>query len=163
MEQNIKICISSRLDMFENYYIVPNELSGEFNTFKTDLEALGENSTDAQDFEAKFAANGFQERFNTLLMRCTPKPYNITAEEKAASKEVAKEIFKEDRSRIIKEAVEDAADYASVMANEELIAMERKMRIEAGIDDEYTRASNAIDTAQKLGGFLKNKFKRKNK
>ena len=85
----------------------------------------------------------------------------MSSEEKQHAKETAKEIFKEDRSRIIREAVEDAADYTAVMATEELIAAQREQMIEAGVFDEYTKASNVIDLIAESGGFFKKVFKRK--
>ena len=161
MDDGIRICISSRCDMFEKYYTVPDGVAADVQSFVADLEKLGMSSVDAVDFEAKFAANGFQERFNGLIVRCTPKPYNMTREEKAAAKQTAKEIFKEDRSRIIKEAAADALDYAAVMAEEELMAQKRKAMIDAGVYDEYTRASNVLDNVKETGGWFKNHFRKK--
>ena len=161
MDANIKVCISSRRDMFEKYYSVPQEAKADVEKFISDIERLGEESLDVADFEAKFATNGYQEMFTALLMRCVPKPYKMTKEEKAEAKETAKEIFKEDRSRIVKEAAEEALDYVSVMAEEELIAQTRKDMIEAGVYDDYTRATNALDMMQDVGGFIKKVFKKK--
>lgn len=150
-----------RTDFFKKYYTVPEGLKPEIDSFIDDINKLGEKSADAQYFEAKFAANGYQERFNSLLMRCTPKAYSMTEEEKNASKETAKQIFEEDRERIIKEAVEDAIDYADVMTKEELIAQRRKIMIEADVYDDYTRVSNAVDIAGRAGNFVKGLFKKK--
>ena len=85
----------------------------------------------------------------------------MTNEDKLHSKETAKEIFKEDRSRIIKEAAEEAVEHATIMAHEELIAKRRELMIEEGVFDEYTRASNAADIITESGSFLKNLFKKK--
>ena len=161
MNDYIKQCVSARVDFFDKYYTVPEELKPEVEAFINEINQLGDAATDAADFENKFASSGLSERFNSLLTRCTPKAYNMTDEEKQHSKETAKEIFKEDRSRIIKEAAEEAADHAAVMANEELIAKSREVMIEEGVFDEYTRASNAVDIITESGRFLKNLFKRK--
>ncbi|MBQ6947521.1 MAG: hypothetical protein IJN42_05685, partial [Clostridia bacterium] len=155
MDQAVMQCISVRCDFFEKYYSVPAEVQGEVDQFVEKLKALGETSADAAAFEAAFAAKGMQEEMNALLMRCTPRPYQMTKEEKTAAKETAKEIFKEDRSRIMKEAAADVVDHAAVMAEEELHAQSRKAMIEMGIYDEYTRASNAIDMAKDPVGFFK--------
>ena len=85
----------------------------------------------------------------------------MTNEEKQHSKETAKEIFKEDRSRIVKEAAAEVVEHATIMADEDLIAMRREAMIEAGVFDEYTRVSNAIDIITESGSFLKNLFKKK--
>ena len=97
-------------------------LSKSLKAFINEINKLGDAATDAVDFENKFASSELSERFNSLLTRCIPKAYNMTNEEKQHSKETAKEIFKEDRSRIIKEATEDAVEHATIMVNEEIIA-----------------------------------------
>ena len=161
MDENIKQCINSRVDFFDKYYTVPEGLKEEVETFICEINQLGDSASDAIDFENKFVSSGMSERFNGLLVRCTPKPYNMTNEEKRQSKQVAKEIFKEDRSRIVKEAAADVADYASVMASEEIIAKSREAMIEADVFDEYTRATNAVDIIVESGNLLKNLFKKK--
>ena len=156
MTEDIRICISSRSAMFQQYYTVPATAEEAVGQFLADMETLGESVADATEFEAQFAAQGFQERFTTLLTQCTPKAYQMTQEEKDVAKETAKEIFREDRGRILKEAGEDVLDYATVMAEEELAASRRKGMIEAGVYDDYTRASNAADIAGRaFGGFKK--------
>lgn len=154
-------CIQVRKDFFEKYYTVPSEVKPEVDAFLASLYTLGEQAKDSVDFEAKFAAEGFQDRLTGLLVRCTPKPYEMTAEEKKASNETAKELFKEDRGRIVKEAAAETVDYGTVMAKEELIAVKRQIMVEAGVYDDYTRATNAADMITETGGFLKNLFKKK--
>ena len=161
MDSSVMQCIQMRIDFFEKYYSVPEQLKPEVDAFIEEMKSLGEQSFDAQDFEAKFAMSGFQDRLNSLIMRCTPKPYKMTEEEKAASKATAQQIFEEDRERIRKEGVEEAVDYAAVMAEEEFSALKRQAMIETGVYDEYTRASNAIDIAKNAGGFLGKIFKKK--
>ena len=161
MDNTILQCIQIRKDFFEKYYTVPSNVQPEVDEFFNLLDILGEASNDAQDFEAKFAENGYQERLNALLVRCTPKAYKMSAEDMAEAKKTAKELFREDRSRIIKEAVEDVVDNVTVMAEEEAIAQSRKAMIEAGVFDDYTRATNAVDIAKDAGGLFKKLFKKK--
>lgn len=161
MDSSVRQCIQIRVDFFQKYYSVPENVRPDVDAFVDRMNALGEQAADAQAFEAAFAREGLQEQLNALLVRCTPKPYQMTAEEKSTVREAAKEIFKEDRSRILKEAAEDALDYASVMAEEELITQRRKAMIEMGVYDDYTRASNAVEMAKEAGGLLKNLFRRK--
>lgn len=161
MNDYIKQCVNSRVDFFDKYYTVPAELKPEVEAFINEINQLGDAATDAVDFENKFASSELSERFNSLLTRCTPKPYQMTKQEHAAAKQTAKELFKEDRSRIIKEAVDEVADYATVMAGEERIALRRKAMIEAGVYDDYTRASNLLDATKETGGLFKSLFRRK--
>lgn len=158
MNDYVKQCVNSRVNFFDKYYTVPTELKPEIEAFINEINQLGDAATDAVDFENKFASSGLSERFNNLLTRCIPKAYNMTAEEKQRSKETAKEIFKEDRSRIIKEAAEDALDSATMFVEEELRDQRRKAMIETGVYDEYTRASNV---AEDVGGLFKKLFKKK--
>lgn len=161
MDSLIIQCINARKDFFEKYYIVPQEIKPEVDDFLLKLEELGNRSSNAQDFEAKFAENGLQEYMNSILVKCTPKPYQMTDEDRQIAQQTANAIFEEDRERIKCEAKEEAIDYVSVMAKEELISQRRKAMIEMGIHDDYTRASNALDIAKNMGGILKNIFKKK--
>lgn len=161
MDNGVMQCIRVREDFFEKYYTVPAGAKADVDSFVQSLYALGEGATDAQDFEAKFAAQGYQDRFNGLLLRCTPKAYQMTAEEKAQSRATVKEIFREDRSRIVKEAAQDVLDSALVMAEEEHIAKRREAMIEAGVFDDYTRKTNAVDMMTETGGLLKRLFRKK--
>ena len=161
MNEYVQQCVSSRVDFFDKYYTVPDELKFEVEAFVQEINQLGNLVTDAVEFENKFVSSGLSERFNNLLTRCIPKAYNMTAEEKQHSKETAKEIFKEDRSRIIKEAAAEVADHAAVMATEELIAKRREEMIEEGVFDEYTKVTNVIDYTTDGVKFFKKLFKRK--
>lgn len=161
MDNAIAQCIRTRADFFEQYYIVPEAVRPELEAFFRQLEQLGEVSVDAVDFEARFAAAGLQEQMNQLLVHCTPKPYQMSRQDKQTVQETKKQLFREDRSRILKEAAQDALDHASVAAEEELIARRREMMIDAGVFDEHTRASNAVDMAKEVGGMLKGLFKKK--
>lgn len=161
MNEYVQQSVNSRVDFFEKYYTVPEEVRPAVEAFIADINQLGNASVDAIDFENKFVSSGLNERFNNLLTCCIPKPYKMTDEEKETAKETAKEIFQEDCSRIEKESAHEVLDYAAVMAKEELIAQKRDMMIDAGVFDEYTRATNAVDIAVEGGKFLKNLFKRK--
>ena len=161
MDNSIIQCINVRKDFFEKYYLVPQDVKPEVEAFLLKLEELGNQSSDAQDFEAKFAENGLQECMNNILVKCSPKPYEMTAEDKAFANQTANEIYQEDRERIERETKEEVVDYVSVMAKEELIAQRRNAMIQMGVHDEFTRASNAVDIAKNVGGVFKNIFKKK--
>lgn len=161
MDSSVMQCIKVRTDFFENYYDVPAEAKADVDAFVADITALGESSADAQAFEASFASGGYQERFNALLVRCTPKAYQMTAEDKAYSKEVSKQMREESGSSIAKDIANDVLDYARVMGEEELIAQRRKAMIKDGTYDEYTRASNVADIVEESVGFFGKLFKKK--
>lgn len=50
MQQDVLICVNSRLDFFEKYYSVPEDLKPEVDTFIAQLKDLGERSPDATSF-----------------------------------------------------------------------------------------------------------------
>ena len=106
---------------------------------------MGESCSDSTEFESKFISSGLSEQFNNLLNCCTPKAYKMTDEEKQYSKSIAK----------------DVVDTIAVEAKEEAHAIKRKVMIEAGVFDEYTRVSNAIDDAGRVGKFIGGLFKKK--
>jgi len=163
MLEEIKKCIEIRTNFFEEYFTVPEEHLNEKNDFVNDMISLGENCSSAVEFEEKFASVGLSERFNAIIPKCVPKQHTMTAEEKQYSREVAKQIFEEDKERIIKESVEDVADSVMVAAESEMISQRRKAMIAAGTFDEYTRVSNAIDDTKTVAGFFGKLFKKKNK
>lgn len=162
MDTSILQCINIRTDFFKNYYSVPPQLEAEVNAFIQDMYALGKVSADSVDFEARFSREGFQERFNGILVRCTPIAHKMSKEEKSCSRSVAKEMLREDSRNIIKDAAAEAIDYVKVAAEEEMIAKRREAMIEDGVFDDYTRASNAVDMARDGTSLLKKLF-RKNK
>ena len=163
MNENVKISVNARVDFFDKYYTVPQGLEPEVQAFISEINALGEGCADCPQFEAEFASRGLSDKFNSLLTRCTPKAYQMTKEEKQFAKETAKQMFKENRSEIIKHEINEAADHIMVEVEEELIAQKRKVMIEKGVYDDYTRASNYIDMAQDTTSFLGGLFKKKKK
>ena len=154
MNENIKKCVDARVDFFDKYYTVPENLKGQVDEFIEEINLLGETSADVAEFEARFSSTALQEKFNELLISCTPKAYKMTKEEKEFSKEFAKQ----NRGNVVKDVAKEVFDYASVMAEEELIAQSRKAMIEDEVFDDYTRASNAIDIVTRAGGFLSGLF-----
>jgi len=161
MTEDVKSCVLTRENFFEQYYTVPEDVKPEVQAFVAQLRALGEASSDAAAFESAFASNGLSDKFNSLLMKCTPKPITMTAEQQAYSKQVAKDLYKENGGNLAKDIASDAADTLAVEAKEELIAQSRKAMIKAGTFDDYTRASNMVEDAGILGGFVKKLFGKK--
>lgn len=159
MKEDVRQCVAARVDFFSTYYTVPEAVQPRVTDFCSRVTGLGEESADAAAFEAAFASRGLQEEFMALIPLCTPKPVQLTQEQKDYSSQVAKEMRKE--QHIGKKVVEDIVDSVMVEANEELIAARRKGMIETGVYDEYTRASNAVEDIGILGGFLKRKFGKK--
>lgn len=159
MDAIVQQCVNTRLDFFSKYVTVPEAVQPEVNAFVQEITALGEACADSAEFEAKFAANGLSDRFNGLVSRCTPIAQEMTAEQKAYSKQVYSEMYsKED---MLKDIAKDAADTVMVEAEEEMIARNRRARVAAGVDDEYNRVTNQIEDAKTIGGWIGGLFKKK--
>jgi len=161
MRDDVKKCIEMRTDFFEKYYSVPDAVRGEVDDFIAEVNVLGESCGDAMEFEGKFAAQGLSEKFNALLVKCTPCPQEMSKEEKQNAKQVAKEMFKENKKQILKDVALDIADSVAMKAESELIEHNRQEMIKEGVYDEYTKVTNAVEDTTKIGGFLFKKFRKK--
>ena len=157
MKDDVKICVSSRVDFFDQYYDVPAEMTAEVESFKSKVIDLGERSADAQSFEADFVSTGLSAEFMTLLPKCTPKAMQLTQEQKDYSKQVYKEMREERGESLFGDIVKDIGDSAKVELQEEMIARNRKAMIEDGVFDEYTKATNVVDDIGILTGLFKKK------
>ncbi len=164
MKTDVKQCVDARLNFFEQYYTVPEEVKSDVDGFRDELLALAENCGDATSFEATFVSSGLSDRFNNLIIRCTPKPYQMSEDEKAYSKAVSKQMFEENKGQIAKDIAADVAESAMMAAESEAVARKRQIMIETGTFDEYTRATNAIEdvgwAAKTIGKFFKKKDKK---
>ena len=161
MNDSVKICVSARVDFFGKYYEVTPEAKPEVDAFIEEINALGKSCADSVEFEAKFASTGLSDKFNNLLTKCTPMAYKMSAEEKDYSKDVKKEIFKEDKGRIIKEEIEYMSEAAAMAVESEVLAERRRAMSDAGVFDEYTKVTNVIDDAKRIGGFFGGLFRKK--
>ena len=161
MQEDVKTCVSARTDFFGKYMTVPPALQPELENFLEKITALGEASANAAEFEQKFQTTGLLEIFNGLVSRCTPQAYQMTAEDKAYSRQVAKEIFREDKDRILKEAAEDLLESVEMKAESDLRAQRIRQMSEAGVLDEYTKVSNAVEDAGIIARFFKGKLGKK--
>ena len=157
----VKKCVDARLNLFEQYYTVPASLQGEVDAFTAAINRLGEASSSAAEFESAFAISPLQQQFNAILPRLSPKPYKMTQEDKANSRRVMKDILREDKEQIVSDAVMDAANTVKIEAESAAISQAREAMIQNGTLDDFTRASNMVQDAKNLFGFLGKKFGKK--
>lgn len=161
MTQEVKTCLEARTSFFGKYLVVPPALQPEVDSFLAQATALAEGSTNATAFEQQFVATGLSDTFNGLISRCTPQAYTMTQEDKAHSRQVAKEIFREDKDRILKEAGEDLLESVQMKVESDLREERIKQMSEAGVLDDYTRATNIAEDVGILGRFFKKKLGKK--
>ena len=85
MVDEVKTCVDAKINFFEEYFSVPDDLKSEMDMFIKDTQALGEQCSSASEFEQQFSASELLNRFNTLVSKCTPKAKKMTKEEKIQS------------------------------------------------------------------------------
>ncbi len=158
MKDDVRACYNARADFFDKYYTVPLAAEQDVNLFLSELNALAEQAADSAAFEAEFAASGLSDRFNALLLRCNPKPYQMTDAEKAYSQSIVKEDWEQNKGQILKEEMDSIAESAAMEIEGDLRSARNRAMSEAGILDDYTRATNAIED---LGGLFGGLFKKK--
>ena len=163
MHDDVKICVSSRVDFFDTYYDAPPQMQDVVAAFIAEVKELGERSADVQEFEAQFVSLGLSDRFNAILPKCTPKAVPVTAEQKAYAKEVRREMWEEQKGQIAKDAVADIAESVSMRAESDIRQASIRTMSDAGVLDEYTRASNVVDDVGYAAKFLTKLFKNKKK
>ena len=69
----------------------------------------------------------------------------MTEEDKAYSKQVSREIFREDKDRILKEAGQDLLESVEMKAESDLHSQRIRAMSEAGVLDDYTKVSNVVE------------------
>ena len=161
MQEDVQICVSARTDFFGKYMTVPPALQAELDDFLKKIMALGQDSANAAEFEQQFQASGLSDVFNGLVSRCTPQAYQMTEQDKAHSRQVAKEIFQEDKKRILQEAGQDLLETVEMKLESDLRAQRIEQMAEAGVLDEYTRATNAVEDVGIVARLFKRKFGKK--
>lgn len=159
MTEEVKICVNSRTDFFVKYVVVPAEVQTDLDRFLSQITALGESSTDAAAFEQQYQASGLSDAFNSLVSRCTPQAYQMTQADKDYSRQVAKEIFTEDKDRILREAGQDVLESVEMKIESNLRTQRIRQMSEAGVLDDYTRATNMVEDV----GILARLFRKKKK
>lgn len=73
MVDEVKTCVDAKINFFEEYFSVPDDLKSEMDMFIKDTQALGEQCSSASEFEQQFSTSELLNRFNTLVSKCTPK------------------------------------------------------------------------------------------
>ena len=161
MVDEVKSCVDAKINFFEDYFFVPDDLKSEMDMFIKDTKALGEQCSSASEFEQQFSTSEFLNRFNTLVSKCTPKAKKMTKEEKKQSVKIAKDMLYENRAEIAKDTLKNTANRIINDKRDEMIEKNRKRMIENGTYDDYTRTRNNIEIIKDAGNFLGNLFRKK--
>lgn len=159
MREDVLVSVKAKTDFFKEYFDIPGEAVPEYKRFVSDVYELGERSGSPQQFESDFVSTGLGERFNSLIAKCRPKARAMTAEERAESKRLTKEMLR-DKSTA-KHITDTVLDSAKTDARGALHRITRQKMINDGTFRDYTVASNRVDTARQIGGFIKGRFGKK--
>lgn len=162
MIDEIKKCVDARVNFFDEYYTIPQEVQGEVDTFISETNLLGNSCNSATEFEEKFVSTGLSDKFTAILPKCTPKSVKMTKEQKQYSRKVAKEIIMENKDELIVDNILEHVERDVRVGVETYVATEsREQMIENDTFADYTITNNIIDDTGRLAHFLKNKFKKK--
>lgn len=166
MKDDVRTCVDAKINVFKEYFDVPETARPKLNELLGKIEALGDNCSDAMEFEGRFLQE-LQQEYNSMFMQVTPKARPMTEEEKAESERLSMELqygtddTVEARKMKAKAALKEAADMAQTEAEQEMISMRRKAMIESGTFDDYTRMTNAAEDAKIAGKLLGGLFRKK--
>ena len=158
MVDEVKTCVDAKINFFEEYFSVPDDLKSEMDMFIKDTQALGEQCSSASEFEQQFSASELLNRFNTLVSKCTPKAKKMTKEEKKQSVKIAKDILYENRAEIAKDTLKDTANRIINDKRDDMLTKNRERMIEEGTYADYTIRRNKINS---IRDFLEKIFNKK--
>ena len=158
MVDEVKTCVDAKINFFEEYFSVTDDLKSEMDMFIKDTQALGEQCSSASEFEQQFSTSELLNRFNTLVSKCTPKAKKMTKEEKKQSVKIAKDILYENRAEIAKDALKDTANRIINDKRDEMLTKNREKMIEEGTYADYTIRRNKINS---IRDFLEKIFNKK--
>ena len=158
MVDEVKTCVDAKINFFEEYFSVPDDLKSEMDMFIKDTQALGEKCSSASEFEQQFSSSELLNRFNTLVSKCTPKAKKMTKEEKKQSVKIAKDILYENRAEIAKDTLKDTANRIINDKRDDMLTKNRERMIEEGTYADYTIRRNKINS---IRDFLEKIFNKK--
>ena len=159
MNEAVKTCVDARLNVFTQYYEVPDAMQAEVADFTQRLTDLGESCATAQEFEERFAQSDLNGSYTAILSRLTPKMTEMTAEQKAAAKETYRSMVS--KEEIADDIADDIRDSVKLRAESDFASAGRKILSEVNLLDDVTRVSNAVDDAGRFGKFLGGLFRKK--
>lgn len=160
MVPGVAQCVQVRVDFFEKYFTIPAGLQGVVDSFIRDMQVLGEGCGNPGEFEAAFVSTGLSDRFNALIPQCTPKAVELSQQDQQYSQQVAAEMKAERRKGLGKRIAMDVAESAQMEVEQELMSQNTRRMAQEGTLDEYTKVSNAVDDAQRVGGLFRRLFKK---
>lgn len=170
MNPQIETSVNAKIKVFTDYFDVPADVRPEMETLIANIKELGEKAKDVSEYETLFARE-LQEEYNGMFQKLTPKPVNMTEEQKAQSKAMAEEftygttdpvkIAAKKAGRVAMYAADSVAMKLESEAISATVRAEEKAMKKAGVYDEYKSIEHTIDNIGTIRHFLKNIKKKK--
>lgn len=160
MIDEVKTCVNARVNYFEEYFSVPDQMKEDIDSFIQDMETLGNCCGSVAEFEQTFVSSGLSDRFYALIAKCTPRARKMTKEEKQHSMSVAQDILYEQRSELAKNAATEIVGGFISKKRDERIEESHRQMIEDGTHVAFTIRRNRIQDAERLLDFLGRKIKK---
>lgn len=160
MRDDVRVCVEARVNFFGQFYDVPANVQHEVDAFIESVIALGERSSDAAAFEADFVSSGLSEQFNKILPKCSPKAVPVSAEYQEYTEKVQAEFKEERKKQFADTLINDVTESVTMQAESDAVQARRRAMSDAGVLDDYTRATNVIDDAGRAAGFFGRLFGR---
>ena len=161
MVDEVKKCVDAKINFFEEYFSVPDDLKSDMEILIKDTQDLGEKCSSASEFEEQFSTSELLNRFNKLISTCTPKAKKMTKEEKKRSVKIAKEILNENKEELAKDALRETTNRIINDKRDDMLAKRRERMIEDGTFDDYTIMRNKVDGLSDIVHFIGNIFRKK--
>lgn len=156
MKEDVKQYIDMKMNVIYDYFTVPESAKGDVDKVEKQICALGEECTDAAEFENRFNSSPVSAQYNMLFTKCTPKPpKKMTKEEKRAARSNVKEMFTENKGEMIREMVKDDLQDAVEDAVDDLSdEITGTAAVNLGIDEILDDAEYAKDASETASGIF---------
>lgn len=161
MIEEVKRCVNMRINFFDEYFTIPENMQNEVETFIADVTLLGNHCNSATEFEEKFVSEGLSDRFNAILPKCTQKSVKMSKEQKKQTRKIAKEMLAENKGELMEDTLTYVANRSMNDLRDNALASSREKMLKNGSMADYTITKNYVEDGIRFGRFLKNKFKKK--
>ncbi len=156
MDEYVKGCIDTRRDSLEQYFLIPEDRREEIDAIFAEMEAIGEASADAAQFEQALAQSPVNQKYMDLFQTLRPDPKSV-----AGAMKDSLDARYSDKKNIVK----DAADMVAMEVKTEVIqpmrheAYEQRKEFLRNNVPGYMEARQAADMAGVVGRLFKKKKK----
>lgn len=154
MIDEVQLAINNKLGVIAQYYDITPEAQPLYDALVQNVLAVAGQSQSYMDFESRFAAAGLDRQMGEVMCKCAYRQSKPTVGETARMTVASyKTAFKDEETRkdFGRSVAESAALSAKLDAESAMYAKAREARTAAGVEADYTIASNR---ARRIGSLL---------